>query len=49
MGIDESKCSTEPDNSKGRPTGSGISPDLATRCHPELKMCVLAKEVPSFK
>jgi hypothetical protein len=49
MSIDETKCSPEADNSKGRPTGSGISPDLATRCDPTLKMCVLAKDVPSFK
>jgi hypothetical protein len=48
-GIDESKCSPFPDNSKGRPLGSGISPDLATRCHPDLHWCVLAKDPPSFK
>ena len=39
--IDETKCSPEPDNSKGRPTGSGINPDLKTRCHPDLHLCVL--------
>jgi len=43
-GIDETKCSPEPDNSKGRPTGSGISPDLKTRCDPVLKLCVLPGE-----
>jgi len=49
MGIDESKCSPFPDNSKGRALGSGISPDIAYRCHPDLKWCVLAKDPPSFK
>ena len=49
MGIDETKCSPFADPSKNRPTGSGISPDLATRCDPVLKLCVLAKEPPSFK
>jgi hypothetical protein len=39
--IDETKCSPEADPSKGRSTGSGISPDLKTRCHPDLKLCVL--------
>jgi hypothetical protein len=48
-GIDETKCSPFADPSKNRPTGSGISPDLATRCDPVLKLCVLAKEPPSFK
>jgi hypothetical protein len=48
-GIDESKCSPFPDNSKGRPLGSGIGPDIAYRCHPDLHLCVLAKDPPSFK
>jgi hypothetical protein len=47
--IDETKCSPEPDNSKGRPLGSGISPDLATKCDPVLKLCVLQRDPPSFK
>jgi len=42
--IDETKCSAEADNSKGRPLGSGISPDLKTRCHETLKVCVLPGE-----
>jgi hypothetical protein len=42
--IDESKCSPEADNSKGRPTGSGINPDLKTKCDPDLKLCVLLSE-----
>jgi hypothetical protein len=42
--IDETKCSAEADNAKGRPTGSGISPDLKTRCDPTLKLCVLQSE-----
>jgi hypothetical protein len=48
-GIDETKCSPFADPTKNRPTGSGISPDLATRCDPVLKFCVLAKDPPSFK
>jgi len=47
--TDPTKCSPDPDNSKGRSTGSGISPDLATRCDENLLLCVLAKEPPSFK
>jgi hypothetical protein len=43
-GLDETKCSPEADNSKGRPTGSGISPDLKTVCHPVLHWCVLPGE-----
>lgn len=43
-GLDETKCSPEADNSKGRPTGSGISPDLKTICHPVLHQCVLPGE-----
>jgi hypothetical protein len=46
---DETKCSPDPDPSKNRPVGSGISPDLATRCDPTLLLCVLAKDPPSFK
>jgi hypothetical protein len=49
MAIDESKCSPYPDNSKGRPAGAPISPDLLTRCDPELKLCVLARDPPAFK
>jgi hypothetical protein len=48
-GIDETLCSPFPDNSKGRPTGSGISPDIDYYCHPDLKLCVLKKDPPSFK
>jgi hypothetical protein len=46
--TDYTKCSPEADNSKNRPTGSGISPDLATKCDENLHLCVLAKEPPSF-
>jgi hypothetical protein len=49
MAIDETKCSPFADPSKNRPTGSGISPDLATKCDPNLHLCVLAKDPPSFK
>ena len=47
--LDPTKCSPEPDDSKGRATGSGISPDLVTRCDPDLQLCVLAKDPPAFK
>ena len=30
-------------------TGSGIGPDLATRCDENLNLCVLARDPPSFK
>jgi hypothetical protein len=49
MQIDESKCSPFPDNSKGRPLGSGIGPDIASKCDANLHLCVLAKDPPSFK
>ena len=48
-GIDETKCSPFADPAKNRPTGSGISPDIATKCDPVLQLCVLAREPPSFK
>jgi hypothetical protein len=47
--LDPTKCSPEPDNTKNRPTGSGIGPDLLTRCDENLQLCVLAKDPPSFK
>ena len=47
--TDVTKCSPDPDNSKNRPTGSGISPDLATKCDENLHLCVLQREPPSFK
>ena len=47
--ADPTKCSPEPDLSKNRPTGSGISPDIAWRCDETLLLCVLAKDPPSFK
>jgi hypothetical protein len=39
--IDETKCNPEADPSKGRSMGSGISPDLKTRCDAVLHLCVL--------
>jgi hypothetical protein len=45
--IDETLCFAEP--AKGRASGSGISPDLLTRCDPDLRHCVLAKDPPAFK
>lgn len=49
MGTDPTKCSPDPDLSKNRPMGSGIGPDLATRCDENLNLCVLARDPPSFK
>jgi hypothetical protein len=47
---DDSKCSSDPDLDAGRVLGSGIGPDLATKCDPDLLTCVLAREtLPSFK
>jgi len=48
-GMDETLCSPNPDNTKGRPLGSGISPDIAYKCDPILHLCVLAKDPPSFR
>jgi hypothetical protein len=47
--TDPTKCSPEPDNTKNRPIGSGIGPDLLTRCDEQLQLCVLVKDPPSFK
>jgi hypothetical protein len=45
--LDETLCYADP--AKGRASGSGIGPDLLTRCDPVLKHCVLVKDPPSFK
>jgi len=42
--VDPTLCSPFADNSKNRPVGSGISPDLVTRCDETLQLCVLANE-----
>ena len=47
--LDETLCSPFADIAKGRPLGSGINPDVATRCDTALQMCVLAKDAPSFR
>jgi hypothetical protein len=47
---DESLCSATADPASNRPLGSGIGPDLAVRCDPDLLLCVLtADEVPSLR
>jgi hypothetical protein len=43
-GTDPTLCSPFADPSKNRPVGSGISPDLATRCDDALQLCVLVNE-----
>jgi len=47
--LDETLCSAEADPAHGRPLGSGISPDVVTRCDPDLQLCVLAKAPPALK
>jgi hypothetical protein len=47
--LDETLCSPFADIDKGRPLGSGINPDMATRCDTALQMCVLKNAPPSFK
>jgi hypothetical protein len=44
---DDNLCSPFSDISMGRATGSGINPDFAVRCDPDLLLCVLSKEPPS--
>lgn len=41
-------CVAEPDPASGF-AGSGLSPDIEVMCHPELKICVPAKNFPSLK
>ena len=47
--LDETLCSPVADLSRGRPLGSGINPDVLTRCDPDLQLCVLAKAPPSAR
>jgi hypothetical protein len=47
--LDETLCSPLADPANGRPLGSGINPDVATRCDPDLQLCVLAKAPPALK
>ena len=42
-------CGAEADLSVGMETGSGLSPDFAITCDPELFLCVLSKEPPSLR
>lgn len=50
MVPDDAACSPEPDESAGRPVGSGINPDFPTRCDPDLLACVLTKDtIPALR
>jgi hypothetical protein len=49
MVADVSLCSAEADPAHGRPLGSGLSPDYAIRCDPDLLLCVLKHDVPSLR
>jgi hypothetical protein len=42
-------CSTCADPANGRPTGSGIGPDIDNVCDPESLLCVPAKDPPSIR
>jgi hypothetical protein len=42
-------CSTCADSANGRPTGSGIGPDIDNVCDPESLLCVPAKDAPSIR
>jgi hypothetical protein len=46
---DENLCSPYADPAMGRATGSGLNPDFAVRCDPDLLLCVLSKEPPSTR
>jgi len=41
---DDEACKAEPDPDKGRPTGSGISPDFPVKCDPDLLACFLTSD-----
>jgi hypothetical protein len=45
---DPSACCPGSDLEKNHPYGSGINPDFAVHCDPELLLCVLDKAVPSL-
>lgn len=47
--LDEKLCEAEPNAAEGRPVGSGINPDFAIRCDPDLRLCVLKEEPPSLR
>jgi hypothetical protein len=48
--VDLGACAPEPNVDAGRATGSGIDPDLAVACDPELFVCVLTKDsLPALK
>jgi len=46
---DESLCLPFADPAMGRATASGLNPDFAIRCDPDLLLCVLSKEPPSLR
>jgi hypothetical protein len=49
MVPDITLCSPYPNPSAGLATGSGLDPDYAISCDPNLLLCVLSKEPPSLK
>jgi hypothetical protein len=42
-------CNPYPDYAAGMPIGSGLDPDYAIACDPNLLLCVLSKEPPSLR
>ena len=46
---DDSLCSAVADPEQGRDIGSGINPDFAVQCDPELLYCVLSSAPPSLR
>jgi hypothetical protein len=46
---DDSLCEAVPPPESGSIVGSGINPDLAVGCHPDLLLCVLKKEPPAWR
>ena len=47
--LDEKLCAPVANAAEGRPIGSGINPDFAIRCDPDLRLCVLNEEPPSLR
>ena len=49
MVPDDSLCAAVEDPASGSFVGTGINPDLAVACNPELMFCVLSKDPPAFR
>jgi hypothetical protein len=49
MVADDSLCDAVPAPESGSIVGSGINPDLAVACHPDLLFCVLKKDPPAWR